>query len=80
MPRVRINKRKYMLDDLSTYIIRQMKANGMNQADLGIRCGCTQQNMSYKLRTHSLDAKDLIVLFTLFDTSPEQMAKLLKEV
>ncbi len=68
-----------MLNDLSVYVTRQMKANGMNQAALGKECGCTQQNMSHKLRTNALTAKDLITIFTLFDTSPEMLEKLLKE-
>lgn len=79
MPRVKINKQKYMLNDLSVYITRQMRANGMNQADLGLKCGCSQQQMSYKLRTHNLYAKDLMTIFTLFNTSPDEIAKLLKE-
>lgn len=80
MPRVRIKKKQYMVKDLSTYIIRQMKANGMNQEDLGRACGHPQQTMSYRLANGKLSTEDLITIFTLFDVPDEMLGKLLKEV
>lgn len=79
MPRVKINRRKYMLNDLSDYIRRQLRENKINQSDLAKMCGCSQPTISYKLNTHSLDLNDLITIFSYFDTSPEELAKLLKE-
>lgn len=79
MPRIKQYKQKYLLDDLGKYINRQMKANGFNQKTLAEKCGCSQQNMSYKFRENSFTAKDLIIFFNLFDTSADELAKLLKE-
>jgi len=78
MPRVKLNQKKYMVNDLSTFIIRQMKANGMNQTDLAEACGHPQTTMSYRIREHQLSVEDLITLFTLFDVDSETLAKLLK--
>lgn len=78
MLRVRINKKKYMVKDLSTFITRQMKANGMNQSDLGEACGHPQQTMSYRLNNGKLSVEDLITIFTLFDVSGEKLEELLK--
>lgn len=79
MPRVSINKRKYMLNDLSEFIKREMRANQINQAELGKLCGHSQQTMGNHLQPNKLTVSDLITIFTLFDVPPEKLAELLKE-
>lgn len=79
MPRIKALNKKYMVNDLSTFIVRQMKANGMNQTDLAKACGHPQTTMSYRIREHQLSVEDLITIFTLFDVDAETICKLLKE-
>lgn len=79
MPRIKAYKRKYMLNDLSDYIRHQMEEQKIKQEDLSIKLGCSQQTISYKMRTHSFNLNDLITIFTLFDTAPEDLERLLKE-
>lgn len=79
MPRVTINKRKYMRSDLVKYIKSQMVINNINQSQLGEACGHSQQTMSNRLNNLTLSVDDLITIFTLFDVPAEQLAVLLKE-
>ena len=60
MPRVAINKSKYLAADLYAYIIGQMKSQGITQERLGEELGLTQQVVSRKLRKKQLNTEELI--------------------
>ncbi len=68
-----------MINDLYAYIDREMGARRMNQAELGKKCGHSQQVISKRLSQHKLDLNDLVTIFTLFDTDSETIVKFLKE-
>ena len=79
MPRVAINKRKYMITDLYAYIYGEMRVNKISQEVLGKECGLSQQVLGKRLKNQTLDIKDLITIFSYFDTPEEKIIYFLKE-
>ena len=83
MPRVAVNKQKYMIKDLSKWIVGQMHEKGLNQAEVGQILGINQQSVSRRL----LDSKEgadvfsqgeLILLFKELEATDEEILRLLK--
>lgn len=79
MPRVRINKKRDMDKDLYSWIEGERKRKGMNQTQLGKELGYSQQVISKKIHSRQFTTYDLICIFSLFDTEPDTISKLLKE-
>lgn len=81
-------KRAYKLKDFKGWVHKQMKLNGMNQADLGKALGVSQVRVSQMLKSPDPKSKsradpdpfsygDLLVLFDLFETPEEERKRLL---
>ena len=79
MPRVLLNQEPYLLTDLESYVEGQRLVRKLRYEDLAQVCGHSRKTMTDRIKEHTLDNKDLIRLFTLFDTDAETMMKLLKE-
>lgn len=83
MPRVAINKKKYILQDLYVWIKGKMALFDMNQTDLGVLWGISQEAASIRLLglkngKDTLKHNDLAVLFKKFDATDEEILKFMK--
>ena len=83
MPRVAVNTRKYMMTDLSRWIVGKMHEKGLNQKDIGQILGINQQSVSRRL-SDSKDGNDvfsqgeLILLFKELGATDEEILRLIK--
>ena len=77
MPRVAINKHKYMVNDLYAYLIGQMRVKGVTQQDLGEKLGLTQQVISNKLRKQQLTTLELIEVIDVLEIGAEALSQML---
>lgn len=78
MPRVFLNKKKYALQDMSAYIIGQMKVQKISQADVAKELGTTQQNLSKRLHDNNLSYGDLLTIFDILNTPDDIILKLMR--
>lgn len=83
MPRVAINKKKYMIVDLSRWIVGKMHEKGLNQTDVGKILGINQQSVSRRLSEckrgkDKFTQGELIVLFKEFEATDEEILRLIK--
>lgn len=83
MPRVAINKKKYMLRDLYVWINGKMLLKDVNQTRLGEMLGITQQAASVRLSglkegRDTLKHNDLAIIFKEFEATDEEILKFMK--
>lgn len=78
MPRVKINAKKYALQDMSSYILGEMKVKKIKQSDMAIELGTTQQNLSKKLHNNSLTHGDLLTIFKVLETPDDKIIRLMR--
>lgn len=83
MPRVTINKKKYMCRDLYGWIIMKMSLFNMNQTDLGELWGITQVAASTRLLglkdgKDTIKHIDLAVILKKFEATDEEILKFMK--
>lgn len=83
MPRVAINKKKYLLRDLYVWIKGKMSLEGMNQEGLGELLGISQQAASARLLglksgEDKFKHNELAVIFKRFEATDEEILKFMK--
>lgn len=83
MPRVAINKKKYMLQDLYVWINGKMLLNGVNQTRLGKLLGITQPSAHKRLKglkegKDTLKSIELAVIFKEFEATDEEILRFMK--
>lgn len=78
MPRIILKKTEYRLKDLSSYILGEMRAQRITQAEMAAVLNMTQSNLSQKLKACSLSSEDLILIFDRLKTPVEKIGALLK--
>lgn len=83
MPRVAINKKKYMLQDLYVWIKGKMALFDMNQTDFGELLGITQLSAYERLKglkegKDTLKSIELAVIFKKFEATDDEILKFMK--
>lgn len=83
MPRVAINKKKYMCRDLYVWIVGKMALFDMNQTDFGELLGITQPSAYERLKglkegRDMLKSIELAVIFKRFEATDEEILKFMK--
>lgn len=81
MPRVAINKKKYMIKDLPAWIVGKMHTERKRQSDVAKEIGITQPAMSVRLKRDELDSfsyGDLLTLFKVLNATDEEILRLMK--
>lgn len=83
MPRVAINKKKYMLQDLYVWIKGKMALFDMNQTDFGELLGITQPSAYERLKglkegKDTLKSIELAVIFKRFGATDEEILRFMK--
>lgn len=78
MPRVAINKKKYLKTDLREWISGRMKTLGFNQNDMGELLGISQQAFGCRLRKSNFSNDHLYALFEKLQATDEEILRLMK--
>ena len=84
MPRVTLNKKKYMLQDMAGWIAKKMFLKGLKQKDLGNILGISQPAACKRLdgaREEGKDnfsAGDMITLFKELEDTDEEILAMMK--
>lgn len=80
MPRVAINKKKYMIADLPSWIVGKMHTKKIKQCEIAKEIGISQPALSIRLGQDidSFSYGDLITLFKKLDATDEEILRLMK--
>lgn len=78
MPRVQINRKKYMVTDLRRWIIGQMRVMHVNQEEMGKVIGVNQSGFSKRLSKGKFDHVELISIFERLEATDEEILRLMK--
>jgi predicted transcriptional regulator len=78
MPRVHINKKKYMISDFRVWVIGKMNVLGKSQADMGNLLGISQPAFGKRLRTSNFDYSQIITIFKELQATDEEIVKFMK--
>lgn len=83
MPRVAINKKKYMLQDLYVWIKGKMDLKDMTQTELGEVLGISQETVSARLSglrqgRDTLKHNDLVTIFKTLEATDEEILRFMK--
>lgn len=78
MPRVSINKKKYLKTDLREWIIGRMKSLNLTQEDMSKLMNITQQAFGYRLREGNFKNDQLYVIFETLQATDEDILRLMR--
>ena len=78
MPRVRLNRKKYMVHDLSEFIAGRMRTLGFTQAQMGKEINISQQAFSNRLEKGLFSYGELLTLFKKMNATDEEILRLMK--
>ena len=78
MPRVAINKKKYLQTDLWEWMKGRMDTLGKNQAYMGEKLSMSQQSFGKRLRNGNFNNVQLYVIFKELEATDEKILQLMK--
>lgn len=78
MPRIRQNKKKYLIKDFPYYVKVKMKENGYKQEYMAKELGISQPTFSYKIRNNSFTFRDFVGILEILKPSDEEIVNLIK--
>ena len=78
MPRVAINKKKYLQTDLQEWMKGRMDTLGKNQAYMGEKLSMSQQSFGKRLRNGNFNNVQLYVIFKELEATDEKILQLMK--
>lgn len=78
MPRVAINRKKYMISDLSQWIAGRMYAMKIKQEEMGELIGINQASFSKRLKAGKFYYDDLLSILKHLKATDEEILRLMK--
>ncbi len=78
MPRVAINKKKYLKTDLREWMTGRMNTLGKNQAYMGAALGISQQAFSGRLCKATFTNEQLYIIFRELEATDENILRLMR--
>lgn len=78
MPRVRIKKKEYMVNDLTKWINRRREDLNLRQRDLAELLGISQPALSNRLEKGLFNYTDMIQILNVLNATDEEILKLMK--
>ena len=78
MPRVAINKKKYLQTDVREWMKGRMDTLGKNQAYMGEKLSMSQQSFGKRLRNGNFNNVQLYVIFKELEATDEKILQLMK--
>ena len=73
MPRVSINKKKYKVNDIGSWVVSRLFKERKRYADLAEALDTTRQNVYYKIHHNSFTYGDLLTIFDFFESTDEEI-------
>lgn len=77
MPRVAINRKKYIQSDFTKWLVGEIYGLGMKRYEFAEAIGMSGQLLSYKIKNNSFCMEDLICIFQYLGTEREEIGRLL---
>lgn len=71
MPRVHINRKKYMTNDIGAWIVGQLHKNGKTQKDLAEALDISPQLCGHRIRHNIVSYGDLLTIFKFLGTEED---------
>lgn len=78
MPRVAIKKKEYKVNDLSKWIVGEMREKKLRQKDIAKILGISQPAVSYRIEKGLFTYRELLTLFEKFETTDKDILHLMK--
>lgn len=78
MPRVSINRKRYMANDFSEWIIGRMHSLNMKQKDLGQSLGISQQAVCQMLKSGRFEYQQIITIIKVLHATDEEILRFMK--
>lgn len=78
MPRVHLYKQKYMLQDLSNWIIGRMRIMKKSQAYMGELLGISQVAFGKRLQKSNFEYSQMLVILKELQATDEEILKFMK--
>lgn len=78
MPRVSINKKKYLMKDLREWIIGRMNSCKKTHLAMGELLGISQPAFSRRLRNSNFEYNQLLEIFKELNATDEEILRLMK--
>lgn len=78
MPRVAINKKKYLKTDLREWMWGRMNTLGKNQAYMGAALGISQQAFGNRLKEATFTNEQLYIIFRELEATDENIVRLMR--
>lgn len=78
MPRVVINKKKYLKTDLREWMLGRMQILGKNQEHMGAALGISQQAFGTRLRNANFTNEQLYIIFAELEATDDNILRLMR--
>lgn len=78
MPRIRQNKKKYLIKDFPYYVTVRMKELGLKQETVAEKLGISQPTLSYKIKNNTFSYVDFLNLMDLLRPEDKEIISLVK--
>ena len=78
MPRIRQNKKQYLIKDFPYYVRVRMREEGLKQEYVADHLGISQPTLSYKINHNSFTFRDFLNLMELFKPEDNEIVNLIK--
>lgn len=78
IPRVHINKKKYLLQDFTEWIIGRMRSLEKNQTDMGKLLGISQTAFGKRLKSANFDYPQILDILKELQATDEEILRFMK--
>lgn len=78
MPRVHINKKKYILQDFREWIVGRMHTLKKSHADMGKLLGISQPAFSNRLKKSNFDYSQILEILKILEATDEEILKFMR--
>lgn len=78
MPRVTLNKKKYKINDLGSWIVGRLFKERKRYEDLAEALDITRQAVYYKIHHNAFSYGDLLTIFEFFGSTDEEILQVMK--
>lgn len=78
IPRVQLNRKKYMMKDLSEFITGRMKTQKLTQAQMGQEINLSQPAFNNRLKKGFFSYPELLTILKVLNATDEEILRLMK--